>query len=340
MKQLIATRRDSVARARRRQSDSHRQEHRCAAKRIDDRQQRRDRRAARFRRSDGDFGDHEGDRTKGRRAARARRAALRYTNTPDAACRARRFSASMTPTRSLDRFPRGRGAPAPAAGVGARDLPRGARRDARTRDLVARAEAARCRDPRSSTTRASASSPVPIAIRAWWRSSSQRRVRHARRRLRYAGRAGAGAGARRRDRSAQSRRLPAQRRRVRRAGGRRAEGPGGRAQCDGSKGRERRRRHRPADHGDQPRARAAGPQGERRVDSRCRCRRREPVRRRRERPGGVGARGRGRRIAPANPRTLRPHRRHSARRQRREPQRFGGERHLSLCDAARPQPKT
>ena len=53
-----------------------------------------------------------------------------------------------------------------------------------------------------------------------------------------------------------------------------------------------------------------------------------------ERSGGLGSRGGGRRPAAAHARTLRSHRRHSAVRGRRKPQRRGRERHLPLRDPA------
>ena len=130
--------------------------------------------------------------------------------------------------------------------------------DARTRDLIARAELAQC--------------PVHVADEARLReiAGTDRHqgvvaivigvgcARDARRCPRHARGAGAPARARRRHRSAQPGRLPAQCRRVRRARRHRAQGSRRRRQRDGRQGRERCRRHGPGDHRDQPRARRCG----------------------------------------------------------------------------------
>ena len=142
------------------------------------------------------------------------------------------------------------------------------RHDARTRDLVARAEAARCPST-SPTTSGSRRWPDRSSTRASSRSSMPRSACLARRRARRPCGARAAARPRRRHRSAQSRRVPAQRRRVRRPRGRRPEGSRRGDQRDRREGGKRRCRHGSARHGHQPRAGAARLEVDGRLDPRA-----------------------------------------------------------------------
>ena len=316
----------------------HREEHRRAADRIDDRQE-----AADDQQQDGLRNWRRSSAIiMGKRAAASTSpgAAARYTSTPLASPRAGaarrcRLPISCPPPVPV-RLPRGHRAPAPAAGRRARALR--ARPDGRTRGCATSSRAPRprvWRSTRSTHARLDAlaghgrhQGVVAIVDDALPHVTLDDV-------LEIADRAAAAAGPRRRDRSAQPGRLPAQRRRVRRAGGvvpkDRAVGVNAtvaKAACGAADTvpviavtNLARTMREMKERGVWLLGADAG--GE------------SLLRRRPDRPGRVGAGRGGRGTAPPHARIVRPHRRHPARRQRREPQRVGRRGHLPLRDARR-----